>query len=418
MSLGRVAVIGGGIIGLAVARELLDRRPGSEVVVYEKEDRVAAHQTGRNSGVVHAGLYYTPGGLKARLCRRGVGLLQEFARTHGVSYQECGKIVVAKDQVELERLKNIYHRATANGVPGIRMIGPDEISEVEPAAVGLAALHSPTTAIADFAGVAEALSREITASGGEVRLSTEVRSISEGAASSASSARGAVRVSAESAGTKGGSPKIDHFDLVITCAGTQSDRLARGSGEDAFPKIVPFYGDYFMLSEQKAAQVNGLIYPVPDPQYPFLGVHITRRYDGEVMLGPNAFLALGREHYSRLGLNPRDVLEVVSSPGFWKFASKNIPAAIRETRTAMSKRVFVGEANKYMPGIALSDVTRGSRGIRAQAMNADGSLVDDFVITGSARLVHVRNAPSPAATSALAIAEHIVSQALREEHTV
>lgn len=418
MAQGRVAVIGGGIIGLAVGRELLDRRPGSEVVVFEKEDRVAAHQTGRNSGVVHAGLYYTPGGLKARLCRRGVSLLQEFTRAHDVSYQECGKIVVAKDQAEQERLKDIYDRATANGVPGISMIGPDEIAEIEPAAVGVAALHSPTTAIADFAGVAQALAADIAASGGEVRLSTEVRSITEGAASSASSARGAVSVSSSPSGSAGGAGDTEHFDLVITCAGTQSDRLARGSGEDAFPKIVPFYGDYFMLSAQKAAQVNGLIYPVPDPQYPFLGVHITRRYDGEVMLGPNAFLALGRERYSRLGLNPRDMLDVVRSPGFWKFASKNIPAAIRETRTAMSKRVFVGEANKYMPGIDIGEVTRGPRGIRAQAMNADGSLVDDFVITGSERLVHVRNAPSPAATSALAIAEHIVSQALSEKHPV
>ncbi|WP_120003447.1 L-2-hydroxyglutarate oxidase [Nesterenkonia muleiensis] len=418
MSLSRVAVVGGGIIGLAVARELLDRSPGLEVVVYEKEDRVAAHQTGRNSGVVHAGLYYTPGGLKARLCRRGVGLLQEFARAKQVSYQECGKIVVAKDQAELERLKDIYQRATANGVPGIQMIGPEEIAEIEPAAVGVAALHSPTTAIADFAGVAQALAEDIDAAGGEVRLSTEVRSIAEGTASSASSGHGAVRVSAGARGKPGEPGDTEHFDLVITCAGAQSDRIARGCGEDAFPKIVPFYGDYFMLSKQKAAQVNGLIYPVPDPQYPFLGVHITRRYDGEVMLGPNAFLSLGREQYSRLGLSPRDMFDVVRSPGFWKFASQNIPAAVRETRTALSKRVFVGEANKYMPGIALGEVTRGPRGIRAQAMNADGSLVDDFVITGSTRLMHVRNAPSPAATSALAIAEHIVSQALAEERAV
>ncbi|TLP79043.1 L-2-hydroxyglutarate oxidase [Nesterenkonia sphaerica] len=416
MSVGRAAVIGGGIIGLAVARELLERRPNSEVVVFEKEDRVATHQTGRNSGVVHAGLYYTPGGLKARLCRRGVGLLREFAHAHGVAYQECGKVVVAKNEVELARLKNIHERAVANGVPGIRLIGPDELSELEPAAAGVAALHSPTTAIADFAGVAEALAGVISSHGGEVRLSTEVTGIVEGAASS-SSTRGAVRVTARQRGAADGPATTEHFDQVITCAGTQSDRLARGSGDDAFPKIVPFYGDYFMLAKQKAAQVNGLIYPVPDPKYPFLGVHITRRYDGEVMLGPNAFLALGRERYGRFGLKTRDVWDVVRSPGFWKFASHNIPAAVRETRTAMSKRVFVEEAKQYMPGITLDEVTRGHRGIRAQAMNADGSLVDDFVITGSARVVHVRNAPSPAATSALAIAEHIVAEALGEERS-
>ncbi|NLS09576.1 L-2-hydroxyglutarate oxidase [Nesterenkonia sp. MY13] len=404
----RVAVIGGGIVGLSVARELLQRRPGAEVVVYEKEDEVAAHQTGRNSGVVHAGLYYEPGGLKATLCRRGVGLLHEFAQDKGVTYDECGKIVVAKDQLERERLQNIFERAVANGVPDVRLIGPDEITEIEPHAVGVAALHSPHTAIVDFKGIAKALAEDVTAGDGHLRLGTEVTSIEE-----ARTGAGREAVIIRSRSAAGGSPEqIDIFDQVITCAGLQSDRLARTSGDSAFPKIVPFYGDYFMLSPEKAAQVRGLIYPVPDPRFPFLGVHITRRYDGEVMLGPNAFLSLGRELYRRAGLSPKDVFDVVRTPGFWKFAAKNVPAAVRETRTALSKKVFVDEANQYMPGIDPSEVTRGPRGVRAQAMYADGSLVDDFVITGSSRLVHVRNAPSPAATSALAIAEHIVSEAL------
>lgn len=419
MSQIRAAVIGGGIIGLAVARELLEQRPGAEVVVFEKEDDVAIHQTGRNSGVVHAGLYYEPGGLKATLCRRGVGLLQAYARDKGVAYDECGKIVVAKDEVEHQRLHNIYARATANGVPNVEMIGPEGIHQVEPYAAGVAALYSPHTAIVDFAGIAHAMADDVAADGGEVRLSTEVTRLEEVSSGvrvftrPAETAPSSRTVSSDSRGEA-----HETFDLVITCAGLQSDRLARTLGESPYPKIVPFYGDYFMLSKQKADLVNGLIYPVPDPRFPFLGVHITRRYDGEVMLGPNAFLSLGREVYRRTGANFKDLFDVASTPGFWRFASKNVPAALRETRTALSKKVFVNEANQYMPGVEPSEVTRGPRGVRAQCMNADGSLVDDFVITGSRRLVLVRNAPSPGATSALSIAEHIVAEAVSRSSTV
>lgn len=417
----RTAVIGGGIIGLAVAREVLSRNPDSEVVLYEKEDHVAAHQTGNNSGVVHAGLYYEPGGLKATLCRRGVGLLRDFAREHGVAYEECGKIVVAKDEVQQQRLNGIYERATANGVPGVRIIDSAEIKQIEPYSEGVAALHSPETAIVDYRGICEALAKEFTAAGGDLRLSTEVTSVREDVIAGAGGKL--AQVASHSAGSrqnrpaqKQGKEDLELFDLVIACAGLQSDRLAQASAEPRYPKIVPFYGDYFMLAEHKAAQVKGLIYPVPDPKYPFLGVHITRRYDGEVMLGPNAFLSLGREIYRRGRLSPRDVADVALTPGFWRFAAKNLPATIRETRTALSKQVFVDEANKYLPGIELKDVTRGPRGVRAQAMNADGSLVDDFVITGGSRLVHVRNAPSPGATSAFAIAEHIVAEALSRQN--
>lgn len=420
MSSIKAAVVGGGILGLAVARELLARLPGPQVIVFDKEDGVAAHQTGRNSGVVHAGLYYQPGGLKAQLCRRGVGLLHQFALEKNVTYEECGKILIAKDELEEQRLHAIFERAVANGVPDVQMIDSHGISEIEPHAVGIAALHSPRTAIIDFKGIAQALADEILESGGEVRLGTEITRIVEGTSQSASTGQGGVTVYSRphEGASRGASEDAETFDVVITCAGLQSDRLARASGEDAFPKIVPFYGDYFMLSQEKAALVNGLIYPVPDPRYPFLGVHITRRYDGEVMLGPNAFLSPGRELYRRAGFNARDVFDVARAPGFWRFASKNVSAAVRETRTALSKRFFVNEAKKYLPDIEVSEVTRGPRGIRAQAMNADGSLVDDFVITGSSRLVHVRNAPSPGATSALAIAEHIVSEALSRRSTV
>lgn len=412
----RVAVIGGGIIGLAVARELMSRSTGAEVVVYEKEAHVASHQTGNNSGVVHAGLYYEPGGLKATLCRRGVGLLRDFAREKNITYRECGKIVVAKDDLQRERLKGIYARASANGVPGVRLIDSAEIQQIEPHCEGLAALHSPETAIVDYRGITEALAAELTEAGGDLRLSTQVTSIREDVITGSGGRTAQVASRRANAAERAAKEDLELFDLVIACAGLQSDRLARASGEPRFPKIIPFYGDYFMLAEHKAAQVRGLIYPVPDPKYPFLGVHITRRFDGAVMLGPNAFLSLGREIYRRGRLSPKDLADVALTPGFWRFAAKNVPAMMRETRTAVSRGAFVEEANKYLPGIHVKEVTQGPRGVRAQAMNADGSLVDDFVITGGSRLVHVRNAPSPGATSALAIAEHIVAEAL-SRHT-
>jgi L-2-hydroxyglutarate oxidase LhgO len=396
MSSIRAAVVGGGIVGLAVARELLSELPGAEVVVYEKESAVAAHQTGHNSGVVHAGLYYEPGSLKARLCRRGVGLLEKFASDKGVTYEECGKIVVAQDAGELDRLRGIFERAQANGVPDVRMIGSEEIIEIEPHARGVAALHSPHTAVVDYAGVAQALADDIATGGGAVLLSREVTAIRT------SGAR--VFVTAPQ-GT-------DTFDLVITCAGLQSDRVARNAGDTVYPKIVPFFGDYFLLSSEKSYLVNGLIYPVPDPKYPFLGVHLTKRFDGAIMLGPNAFLSLSREAYQRRGFSFRDVASAIGFPGFWQFAVQNLAAAARESRTAISTRYFVEEARKYVPEITRFDVHRGPRGIRAQAMNGDGSLEDDFVISGRDRLIHLRNAPSPGATSSLAIAEYIVGEAL------
>lgn len=301
----RIGVVGGGIIGLAVARELLDRQPGSELVLFEKEQEVAAHQTGHNSGVVHAGLYYEPGGLKARLCRRGSTLLRAFAETHRVAYEECGKIVVAKDEAQRDRLNGICARATANGVPGVRLIDAAEIQRIEPSTEGLAALHSPETAIVDFKGIAEALQKDITDVGADVRLGTRVSEIREDASTAAGGR--ATQVTARTRSPDGRTEQMrETFDLVIVCAGLQSDRLATTSGEPRFPKIVPFYGDYFMLARERADQVRGLIYPVPDPRYPFLGVHITRRYDGEVMLGPNAFLSPGREIYGRRRFNPQD----------------------------------------------------------------------------------------------------------------
>lgn len=392
MSTVRAAVVGGGIVGLAVARELLHSIDGVRVSLFEKEAGVGQHQTGHNSGVVHAGLYYPPGSLKARLCRRGVHLLQEYVSQKAVPYEECGKIVVALTNEEMARLNAIRDRAVANGVPGVRLLDGEEIKAIEPHAFGVAALHSPTTAIVDYPAVAAALAADVIKGGGLVLLNHHVVKV----------ARRGREVTVSTA------TSTDVFDLVITCAGLQSDRVARSSGDSTYPRIVPFFGDYFLLDETKSGLVNGLIYPVPDPRYPFLGVHLTKRVDGRIILGPNAFLSLGREAYMRGRWSATDIAHSVGFPGFWRFASQNMAAATREVRTVLSTAAFVREAQKYVPQVRREDVVRGPRGIRAQAMNADGSLEDDFIITGTDRIIHIRNAPSPGATSALAIAEHIV----------
>lgn len=394
----RCAVVGGGIIGVAVARELSNKLDGVQVTVYEKEGRLAAHQTGHNSGVVHAGLYYEPGGLKARLCRRGVELLQEFCAAKALPYEACGKLVIAQTPEEQKRLDNIFARATANGVPGARMLGGDRISEVEPNAVGLSALHSPETAIVDYSAITEALADDVRASGGTIRLGQEVTSVEQ-------QASGAV------VHTKDDS---EHFDLVVACAGLQSDRLAKAAGEAANPRIVPFFGQYFLLDRAAREQVKGLIYPVPDPRHPFLGVHLTKRIDGEMMLGPNAFISFGRESYGWKDVKVRDVLDYALFPGFWNFARQNVPSAVREFQTVVSRKKFIREAVRFVPSLEGATVLPGTRGVRAQAMNGDGSLVDDFVIARRRDTVLVRNAPSPGATSSMAIAEYIVEQALAD----
>lgn len=394
----RCAVVGGGIIGVAVARELSNKLDGVQVTVYEKEGRLAAHQTGHNSGVVHAGLYYEPGGLKARLCRRGVELLQEFCAVKALPYEACGKLVIAQTPEEQKRLDNIFARATANGVPGARMLGGDRISEVEPNAVGLSALHSPETAIVDYSAITEALADDVRASGGTIRLGQEVTSVEQ-------QASGAV------VHTKDDS---EHFDLVVACAGLQSDRLAKAAGEAANPRIVPFFGQYFLLDRAAREQVKGLIYPVPDPRHPFLGVHLTKRIDGEMMLGPNAFISFGRESYGWKDVEVRDVLDYALFPGFWNFARQNVPSAVREFQTVVSRKKFIREAVRFVPSLEGATVLPGTRGVRAQAMNGDGSLVDDFVIGRRRDTVLVRNAPSPGATSSMAIAEYIVEQALAD----
>ena len=393
MPVQRYVVVGGGIIGTAVARRLLAERPDAEVTVLEKEDRLAAHQTGRNSGVVHAGLYYEPGSLKATLCRRGVALLKEFCAEHGLPYDEVGKVLVALDGAEEQRLGAIAERARANGVPGVRVIDRAELRELEPHVTGIAALHSPTTAIVDYVSVTERLAADARAAGATVRTGFEVAAFR--------SADGEVVV----AGTSGEEVVADR---VVLCAGLQVDRLARLAGDDDAPRIVPFRGEYYALTPEKRALVNGLVYPVPDRRYPFLGVHLTPRFDGEVLVGPNAVLALAREGYRWRDVSPAELAAIARFPGFRRFARQHWRTGLAEMRGSLSKKAYTAAARRYVPELTADDMVPAAAGIRAQALESDGSLVDDFRITRRGAVVAVRNAPSPAATSSLAIAEHLV----------
>jgi L-2-hydroxyglutarate oxidase LhgO len=401
MSVSRYAVVGGGIIGTAVARRLLQLRPDAQVTLLEKEDHLAAHQTGRNSGVVHAGLYYEPGSLKALLCRRGVGLLKDFCAEKGLAYDEIGKVLVALDAEEQKRLDAIAERARANGVPGIRIIDRAELNELEPHVTGIAGLHSPTTAIVDYAGITRALAADAEARGATIRTGFTVTGLEHTTGGPA-----------EEVVVREASGEEIVVDEVVLCAGLQVDRLAELAGDVHAPRIVPFRGEYFALVPEKRSLVNGLVYPVPDPRYPFLGVHLTPRFDGEVLIGPNAVLALAREGYRRRDISVRELAEIVRYGGFRRFARQHWRTGIEEMRGSLSKRAFTAAAQRYVPELTVEDMVPAAAGIRAQALETDGSLVDDFRITQTGAVVAVRNAPSPAATSSLAIAEHIVDALL------
>ncbi|KUI42969.1 hydroxyglutarate oxidase [Mycobacterium sp. GA-1199] len=392
----RVAVVGGGILGVAVAREIVRRRPESDVTLFEKEDRLASHQTGRNSGVVHAGLYYQPGSQKAVLCRRGVNLLEEFCAERGIRRMACGKVLVALTDEEKARLADIERRALANGVPGVRIIGAEELHELEPHVRGIAALHSPSTSIVDYAEVTRELAVDAVAAGAKVLLGHEVTGLQAGETE--------VVVSASTAGDG----EQVRFDRAVVCGGLHSDRLAEMAGDGPNPVIMPFRGEYYALKPHRRDLVNGLVYPVPDPRYPFLGVHLTPRVDGEVLIGPNAVLALAREGYSWGTFSPRDLAGIASTPAFWRFARRHWRTGVREVFGSLSRRRFITAARAYVPSLRDEDVVPGTAGVRAQALDPDGGLVDDFRISVRGRVVVLRNAPSPAATSALAIAEHVV----------
>ncbi|MFJ8824291.1 L-2-hydroxyglutarate oxidase [Streptomyces sp. NPDC102467] len=391
MSEETIGIVGAGILGLATAREIALRRPGTRVIVLEKEPEVARHQTGHNSGVVHAGIYYAPGSLKADLTVRGVALLREYCQDRAVPYREIGKLVMAVREDELGRMDALYERAKSNHVPDLRKVSREEIKELEPNAGGLAALHSPRTAITDYPAIAREFAKDVTGSGGELRLGFPVTGLT--------TVPDGIRVAS--------GPEHLRVDRLILCAGLQSDAVARLADDGREPRIIPFRGEYMLLKAEKRDLVRGLLYPVPDPRYPFLGVHFTPRVDGSVEVGPNAVLALAREGYRRSRISPRDLLGIAAYPGTWRMAARHWRTGIREYRGSFSAAAFMKDAKLYVPGVGVHDVVRGGAGVRAQALDRDGTLVDDFRIHRVGRITAVRNAPSPAATASMAIAEHI-----------
>ena len=392
-----LVVVGAGIIGLATARELLRRYPDLAVQVLEREPAIAAHQTGHNSGVVHQGVYYQPGSLKARLCVAGARELYDYCDERGIPAERCGKLIVATDPAELPRLEQLERRGAANGVPGLRRVSAAELREIEPHAEGIAALHSPHTGIVDYARVAAAFAGDVVAASGAISTGCGVSGISP--------ANGRVGIVHER-----GETQARH---AVFCAGAWSDRLAVMAGGDPDPRIIPFRGAYRLLRPHRRSLVRGMIYPVPDPELPFLGVHLTRRIDGEVLIGPSALLAGARDAYQLSRLVPEDIRSTLTWPGSYRMARRFWRTGIEELRHVLPGGTFVEAAARYVPELRDGDVTGGFAGVRAQAVGRDGRLVDDFVFSHTERALHVRNAPSPGATSSLAIARHIADEAAR-----
>ena len=391
-----VVVVGAGIVGLAVAREVSLRHPQLAVAVIEKEPAVAEHQTGHNSGVVHGGIYYPPGSLKARLCVEGARRMYEYCEEHRIAHRRCGKLVVAVREDELGRLDELEARGRANGVPGLRRVGAQEIRELEPNATGVAALHAPNTGIVDYADVSRAIHRELVGRGVHVELGTEVLGVAGDRDPVALTLSTGTRLEA---------------GRVIVCAGLWADRLARRSGAPADPRIVPFRGAYLRLRRTEPPVVRGMLYPVPDPRLPFLGVHVTPQVDGHVLLGPTAMMVPSRDGYRLRTVRGRDAWESLSWPGTWKVARSFWRTGVEELRLATSRRAFVAASAAYVPALRVDDLDGTFHaGVRAQAVARDGSLVDDFVISHLGAVSHVRNAPSPAATSAFAIGRELVDR--------
>jgi L-2-hydroxyglutarate oxidase len=384
-------VIGGGIVGLSVARTLLEKRPGIRVAVLEKEDDWARHQTGRNSGVLHSGIYYKPGSLKAKLCREGNRRLVDFCEQYGIRYELCGKVIVATTAAELPLLENLYQRGVANGLAAKKLSAP-EVKEIEPHVSCLAGVQVPSTGIVDFVGVCRRLAELVSAKGGELRLGTKVQGFRvDGNGGVLETSKGTLAAR-----------------WVINCAGLHSDRVAQLAGAEPGARIVPFRGEYYELKPERRSLVRNLIYPVPDPNFPFLGVHFTRMIDGSVHAGPNAVLSLKREGYHRTSFNLRDFVDTMTYGGFWRLAAKHAKSGLEEMHRSFSKEAFVRSLQKLIPEIRGEDLIPGAAGVRAQALRPDGGLVDDFLIIHSPSAIHVCNAPSPAATACLEIARVIV----------
>lgn len=390
-----VVVIGAGIVGLATAREISRRHDGVRIAVLEREPGIGTHQTGRSSGVIHAGIYYQPGSLKARLCVEGARELYEFCVERGIPTQRGGKLIVATRPDELPRLDELERRGIANEVPGLARVPGDEIAGIEPHARGIEALHSPATGTVDFQAVASAYADDVIAGGGAVATSCEVLAIHE----------------------RDDGVSVEHVAgktsarAVVSCAGAWSDRLAVAAGAPPDPRIVPFRGGYLRLRPERASLVRSNIYPVPDPDLPFLGAHLTRGHDGEVLLGPTALMVGARDAYKVGRVRPRDLLQTLAWPGTWRMMRTHWRAGVTELRHALRPGALVREAQRFVPELERADFVPGPSGIRAQALARDGSLVDDFVLSRTGRCVHVRNAPSPAATSSLAIARLIADEA-------
>jgi L-2-hydroxyglutarate oxidase len=390
-----LAIVGGGIVGLAVARELLIRHPKLRVVVLEKEDTIARHQSGHNSGVIHSGVYYAPGSLKAKLCISGGAELYRYCAQRKIPAERCGKVIVAVDNSELPRLMALFERGVANGIEGLRLIEPAELRRVEPSCTGVGALLVPSCGITDYGLVCESYAEDVKAAGGRILPGHHVVGIhSHGSGSIVRLASGG---------------ELD-ASQVIACAGLHSDELARRGGGAPDPAIIPFRGDYWLLG--RPSLVKNLIYPVPDPALPFLGVHFTRRIsDGSIWLGPNAVLALAREGYGRVDLKARELVGTLRQPGFWHLARRHWRTGLNEVYRDDSRRALLRDLRRYLPDLTLGDIRRGPSGVRAQAVGRDGALLDDFAFEAQGKgVLHVRNAPSPAATSSLAIAHHIANR--------
>ena len=390
-----ITVIGAGIVGLATAVNLTERHPRARVVVLDKEARIATHQTGHNSGVIHSGIYYKPGSYKARLCVEGARLMTEFCDAHGIHYERCGKVIVATEESEVPRLNTLHERGTANGVPGLKLVSGEEVREWEPHVRAVSGMLSPATGIVDYTQVADTMAALITQRGAEVVTGAGVRGIRRDG--------GLLTVE-----TDAGPVSTRH---LINCAGLHSDRVAALMGIRPEVQIIPFRGEYYMLKPERRSLVRGLIYPVPDPRFPFLGVHFTRTVHGDVEAGPNAVLALAREGYTIGTVRPAEALRTFMYRGFWNMGRRYWKMGAYEVYRSMSKTAFVTSLQRLVPGIQASDIAPGGAGVRAQAVSPDGSLVDDFKISVTEGAIHVLNAPSPAATASLAIGRHIAGLA-------